>query len=57
MEWNQIRYYVCHLLAYCASLDAGDDCGAISGMNDWQGKPKYSEKTCTSDALSTTDPT
>jgi hypothetical protein len=24
--------------------------------DDWQGKPKYSEKTCTSVALSTTDP-
>jgi hypothetical protein len=34
----------------------GDDCGAISGMNDWQGKPKYSEETCPSAALSTTDP-
>jgi hypothetical protein len=22
----------------------GDDCGAISVMNEWQGKPKYSEK-------------
>jgi hypothetical protein len=21
----------------------GDDCGAIKGMNEWQGKPKYSE--------------
>jgi hypothetical protein len=25
--------------------------------NDWQGKPKYSEKTCPSAALSTTNPT
>jgi hypothetical protein len=24
---------------------------------DWQGKPKYSEKTCPSDTLSTTNPT
>jgi hypothetical protein len=23
----------------------GDDCGAIGGMNEWQGKSKYSEKT------------
>jgi hypothetical protein len=22
------------------------DCRAISGINGWQGKPKYSEKTC-----------
>jgi hypothetical protein len=35
----------------------GDDCGAISGMNEWQGKLKYLEKTCTSAALSTIDPT
>jgi hypothetical protein len=26
-------------------------------VNDWQGKPKYSEKTCPSAALSTTNPT
>jgi hypothetical protein len=25
-------------------------------MNEWQGKPEYSEKTCLSAALSTTDP-
>jgi hypothetical protein len=30
-----------------------DDCG----MNEWQGKPKYSEKTYSSAALSTTDHT
>jgi hypothetical protein len=34
-----------------------DDCGAISGMNDWQGKLKYWEETCPSAAVSTTDPT
>jgi hypothetical protein len=34
-----------------------DDCVAISGLNERQGKPKYSEKTCLSDALSTADPT
>jgi hypothetical protein len=31
------------------------DCGAISGMNEWQGKPKYVEETYTSAALSTTN--
>jgi hypothetical protein len=34
----------------------GDDCGAISGMNEWQGKPKYSEETWPSAALYITDP-
>jgi hypothetical protein len=34
-----------------------DDCGAIGGMNEWQEKPKYSEKTCPIANLSTTDPT
>jgi hypothetical protein len=29
----------------------GDDYGAISEMNEWQGKPKYSQKTCPSAAL------
>jgi hypothetical protein len=33
----------------------GDDCGVISEMNEWQGKPKYWEETCPSAALSTTD--
>jgi hypothetical protein len=33
--------------------DDDDDCEAISGMNEWQGKPKYSEKTWPSAALST----
>jgi hypothetical protein len=23
----------------------GDECGAVNGMNEWQGKPKYLEKT------------
>jgi hypothetical protein len=35
----------------------GEDCGAISGINEWQGKPKYSEKTWPSAALSTIDVT
>jgi hypothetical protein len=34
-----------------------DDCAAVSGINDWQGKPEYSEKTCSSAALSTKNPT
>jgi hypothetical protein len=29
----------------------GDHCGAINGMNEWQGKPKYSEETCPSAKL------
>jgi hypothetical protein len=34
----------------------GDDCGAISGMNECQEKPKHWEKTCPNAALSSTDP-
>jgi hypothetical protein len=33
------------------------DDGEIGGMKDWQGKPKYSEKTCRSTTWSTTNPT
>jgi hypothetical protein len=33
-----------------------DDCRAVSGKNDRQGKPKYSEKTYPNAALTTTDP-
>jgi hypothetical protein len=31
--------------------DDDDDCGAISGMNEWQGKPKYLETTRPSAAV------
>jgi hypothetical protein len=34
-----------------------DDCGAVSGMSDWQGKMKYLEKACVSATLTTTNPT
>jgi hypothetical protein len=34
----------------------GDNCGAINGMNKWQGKPKYPEETCPSATLPTADP-
>jgi hypothetical protein len=37
--------------------DDDDDCGAIGGMSECQGKPKYSEKTCPIASLSTTNPT
>jgi hypothetical protein len=33
----------------------GDYFGAISGINEWQGKMKYSEKTCPDAVLSTAD--
>jgi hypothetical protein len=36
---------------------ANDDYGAISGMNEWQGKPEYSEKTGLNAVLSTTNTT
>jgi hypothetical protein len=35
----------------------GDDCGAVSGMNEGQVKLKYSEKTFSSVTLPTTKPT
>jgi hypothetical protein len=44
-------------LLYQAWMIDGDDCGAISGMTAWQGKPQYSEKTCPSATFSTTNPT
>jgi hypothetical protein len=33
-----------------------DECGAVGGMRIVRGKPKYSEKTCLSATLSTTNP-
>jgi hypothetical protein len=41
---------------FLPALDDDDyDCGAITGMTMWQRKPKYSEKTCYSSALYTTN--
>jgi hypothetical protein len=34
-----------------------DECGAVGGMRMDSGKVKYSEKTCPSAILSTTNPT
>jgi hypothetical protein len=34
-----------------------DECGVVVGMNDWQEKPKYSEKSYPSAAQSATDST
>jgi hypothetical protein len=42
-------------LLYQPWLIYSDDYGAIGGMNEWQGKPKCSEKTHASAVLSTTD--
>jgi hypothetical protein len=53
---------VCGLLYQFWTIDHDDDdddddgCGAMDGMNDWQGKLKYSEETCPNAALSTMDP-
>jgi hypothetical protein len=37
--------------------DDDDECGATGEMNEWQGKPKYSEKAYPSVPLSTINPT
>jgi hypothetical protein len=44
-------------LLYQPWMIDGDNCDAISGMNEWHGKPKHSEETCFSAALSITDAT
>jgi hypothetical protein len=38
-------------------MDDNDECETSTGMNEWKGKPKYSEETCLNAALVTTDPT
>jgi hypothetical protein len=54
VESRSTRHCV-HLMTYCVSP------GCLwqwrNRWNDWQRKPKYSEKTCPSAALSTTNPT
>jgi hypothetical protein len=42
-------------LLYQPRMIDDDDCGAVSEINQWQGKPKYSEETCPIAALCTTD--
>jgi hypothetical protein len=42
-------------LLYQPWMIDGGHCGAVR-MNEWQGKPKYSARTCPRAALSTTDP-
>jgi hypothetical protein len=44
-------------LLYQPWMIGEDDCGEIWWNQDWQGNPKYSEKTCPSATLSTTNPT
>jgi hypothetical protein len=44
-------------LFYQPRIIDGDDCGAVCGMNEWQGKLKYLQKTSPSATLSNTDPT
>jgi hypothetical protein len=47
--------HVGHLLAYCTC--PGWLWGWRICWNEWQGKPRYSEKTCPGATLSTTNPT
>jgi hypothetical protein len=44
-------------LLYKPQMINEGDCGAIGGMKIGRGKPKYSENTCPSATLSTTNPT
>jgi hypothetical protein len=46
---------LCIGLLYQHLMIDGEDCGAVSSMNEWQEKPEYSETTCLSSALSTRD--
>jgi hypothetical protein len=46
-----------HLLSYCACPGWLWGWRIIRWNEDWKGKPKYSEKTCPSATLSTTNPT
>jgi hypothetical protein len=44
-------------LLYQPRMIGDGDCAEIGGTNIGRGKPKYSEKTCPSATLSTTNPT
>jgi hypothetical protein len=56
--WDLLHQVLRPLLAYCTAPN--DRWGWLWSNwwnEDWQGKPKYSEKTCPSAILSTTNPT
>jgi hypothetical protein len=44
-------------LLYQPRMISDGDCGEIGGIKIWQGKPKYSEKTCPSATWSIPNPT
>jgi hypothetical protein len=58
LEWNQFHYYGGHIWACFTNprIIVDDNWVAVSGMNEWQRKPQYLEKTCPSAALFTTNP-
>jgi hypothetical protein len=55
VKWNRLHYYWGHCRPTVPAPD-DDECGAVGGMIG-KGKSKYSEETCSSAALSTTNPT
>jgi hypothetical protein len=47
LEWKQVHYYAAiYWRIVPAPMQDGGECGVISEINEWHGKPKYSEKTC-----------
>jgi hypothetical protein len=60
-DWDETQpiWYVGHYLAYCTSpwWQTMMTVGSSRWNENWQGKQKYSEKTCPSATLSTTNPT
>jgi hypothetical protein len=54
--WFGTKSFVTAAIYWPIVTALDDDCGATSGMNEWRGKPRYSEITCSNAALSITDP-
>jgi hypothetical protein len=59
LRWGETEstWYVGHYFAYCTSPGWWWGVWSSRWKENWQGKPKYSEKTCRSATLSTTKPT
>jgi hypothetical protein len=59
LRWGKTEstWYVCHKLAYLPALDDRWCVWSSRWNESLQGKPKYSEETCPSATLSTTNPT
>jgi hypothetical protein len=56
MDWGELKcnWYVGHYLVHCSRLGRSIMMSVGNWWNDWQGEPKYQERTCRIANLPTT---